>query len=314
MRFVFAFLFFPVSSFCQMSIDAIKNDEDAVKFVESYNRKYNMHWEKVGVDILDVVSMRSFREEDKKYIDSLTKNKWIKSDFNNDGKTDLIFSGKINNSFATLSFISQKGDSISCDQPGSILSIEYPSGIRTYQLNNLNLLLINSLNRNEFEFNIRKSYRQDTLIYKFGGFAEYNTKADEKLDFDSIVYINISNWVGVIQVPKIVISSTGTIKLYRDKYASNIDSAGWTNNMYKSIADCETIESLRAILGYINFPNLRSEYALNYITDLSTAETEVYYKGTVKRISDYGMHGTYGLSLLYKIFQGIKMKSLSKQK
>lgn len=305
-------LFISVFSLSQMNIENIKTDKDAIQFVSQFGEKNNMEWRKVSFnDLNGMFSQNKRKKRDLVFLDSLTNKKWIKSDFNNDGRPDLIFFGRFYTQLGVLSFIS-KGDSIECNDIGSSHSVYYPSGIGEFQLGMVNFLTISSFVRNEIDYDIRNSYKTDTLIYRFGGFVEPDFRELPIFKFDSIVYRISATWMSLVNIPKITIYADGKVKLLRNKSNYNRDSALWTNFENVSSGHIDGVKELEGILGYINFWNLKTNNPVGYISDLGASITTVYYNGKSKSISDYGSHSTYGLNLLYRKFNRMKSKSFPK--
>lgn len=314
MKIFFTLLILSVSVFCfgQMKIDDIETDKDAIQFVSEYGEKNNMGWRKVSVNNLNgMFSLNKGEQRDLAFLDSLTGRKWIKSDFNNDGRTDLIFFGRFYSQLGLLSFIS-KGDSIECYDIGSSHSAYYPSGIGQFQSELVNCLTISSFARKGMDYDIISSYKIDTLIYKFGGFIELSRSPKNSIEFDSLIFKTLSPWMGFVEIPRMKILNNGGMILYRNPETYLRDSAFWINGVKETCVGKEVISDLKSILGYINFWELNTDYETKYVYDLSTAITEVYNKGDVKRVVDYGWHGTYGLSLLYKKINEAKLLGLRK--
>jgi hypothetical protein len=315
--YILLLLVFYCKSFGQTKIDEIKKDREAIRFVFDYGKKNNMEWKKVSLDDLyGSFSRRSMDKDDKAFLDSLTKNKWIKLDFNNDGVTDLIFFGRLYkrqyNQLGVLSFISD-GDSIVCKHLGNLLSNYYPSGISSFKQDGLNFLTISSYVGDNTADSIRGLFKTDTLIYKFGGFVEFDWKNEKQIQFDSVVYNTSGLWMGLIEVPELKIYKNGYVSLYRNKLTNKNGSMNWKNELYECIISKEAIVDMNAILNYINFEGLNSNYFIRGVLDLDTQTTQIFYQGKSKKIEDYGGHGTYGLSLLYNKINEIKFKCLTKK-
>ncbi len=64
-------------------------------------------------------------------------------------------------------------------------------------------------------------------------------------------------------------------------------------------------DSLIEIVNYINVPALKNNYAVTYTDGTTATLTITYNNGKTKTIKDYGMSGTYGLSLLYDRMTGL---------
>ncbi|HEX7846403.1 MAG TPA: hypothetical protein VF476_11440 [Chitinophagaceae bacterium] len=289
----------------QLAIDEISNDDDAVRFVQRYSDTYKLEWKKVGVDIYSIFPKRFLTPEEILIVDSLTKRKWIKADFNQDGKTDLIFSGKIYSQLAVLAFLT-RNDSVELKYIGSTVFSFYPTGIEELDVDNKSFLVVNCVERNQLKIDWKKDLKRDTLIYKFDGFVEYNSKPASKFKFDSVVFRIFSTWSGVIDIPVMKIFRDGNVTLQGNKSSYRYDSTLWVNGVYESKINVEMIKELEDLLGYINFPGLEDEYEIKLVSDLATVVTEVYYEGKMKKVKDYGYHGTFGLHLLYKFLNKIK--------
>ena len=66
-----------------------------------------------------------------------------------------------------------------------------------------------------------------------------------------------------------------------------------TDNSYSNIID---------LLNYIDFPNLKNNYAVSWTDDQRCTLTITYNNGQKKEIRDYGLIGTYGLDRVYQLF------------
>lgn len=309
MRLTLIFLLFVTQSYSQIRIDEIKNDTDVIKYVFEYGKKHQLGWKEVSFNFYSEWLKQELTKEDKLFYDSLTRVKWIKSDFNNDGRTDLIFSGRVYNQLAVLAFISGVNDSTIYHSLGHIF-YDRPSGISEYKTDNLNLLLIRSYRRNNSESWGVENYKLDTLVYKLGGFIEYNNMPGRKMEFDSIIYRTLNVWSGLNDIPVVKIFKEGRAFLYSGSYFSGNEPTWGVNNRTEfKVISPERISYLQNLLACIDFIKLEDNYALKFVTDLTTATTEVYYNGKVKKIKDYGCQGTYGLSLLYQSLNSIKAEN-----
>ena len=285
----FLFCFFSNYATSQLSIEGIKSDSDAVKFVQYYGNKYKKGWKDVGVDLENVNSVKNLKADERKFTDSVTKRKWIKQDFNGDGKNDLIFCGRIYHSqMAVLAFMSFEDDSISCTELGTILSTKFPSTISEKVVDGIEMLELGQFYKKNMISEFESAYEKDLLIYKYGGFIEYNPNKIKKIEFDSIVYKISSPWGFGFSSPRLWLYKDGTFKVFRKNSQQKID--------------LNAVQEINDLLSYIHLKRSKSKYYLLNVSDLSTAYMEVYYRGRVKKIEDYGMSGTYGLVLLYTKF------------
>lgn len=86
-------------------------------------------------------------------------------------------------------------------------------------------------------------------------------------------------------------------------------------NLYRSIYNEGTYkgrirkadkDAVFSLLNYLDFPRLKNEYAI-MATDMPGATLTITYDGgKVKRISDYGKSGTYGLESLYDKLEALR--------
>lgn len=303
MRIIFKiyFLIFFLSgkSFCQIRIDEIKNDSDVIQFIQNYSDKHNLGWKNMGLDISQAYPKKYFNKNQIEFTDSVTKTKWIKCDFNGDGRNDLIYNGRIYFSqMAVLAFISEDADSISLHYLGNVLSGSRPSSISHLKDGDNELLEIGIFGKRNMPEDYIKSYEKDILIYKYGGFVEYNKRKFKKIEFDSIVYRISSPW-GIFDSPtKLWLYRNGTIKLYQEYNQVN-HSLVFVKNTYVSKISKNEVDEIASLLGYINFYNLKRDYSLYMVSDQATVKLEIFFYGNEMEINDYGMCGTFGLSLLY---------------
>lgn len=69
---------------------------------------------------------------------------------------------------------------------------------------------------------------------------------------------------------------------------------------FKAIIDTATYANLEAIVNYLNMPAMKDSYAVDW-TDDQTINLEIQFSdGKIKKISDYGLAGSYGLRSLYE--------------
>lgn len=214
------------------------------------------------------------------------KKNWWKSDFDNNGLTDLLVIGNTSDGPKTICILDQgngfKSKSIS---KGELYekcsfskvkdnSIEYQSVKVLDRYGNLSKLI------------------KENLVYKFGDFIEENPNPKRhhilKIEFQE----GGSHW------------DRSTIKI---EIISNRDIA-WTINdyesskVYNSRLSKESFKEIVDLLNYIDFENLNDEYSVAY-SDAGTTTLKITYDNLkIKNINDYGGMGTRGLRKLYDTF------------
>lgn len=221
--------------------------------------------------------------------DSLQCKPWTKADFDGNGFTDLLVTGNWDD------------HAVFC-----ILDLGY------------NKFVVNRLTRKIFQrctfpvvkridsTNIILYYSfdetgttviADTLIYKFGDFVEYNPRPKyyniERISFST------TECFGMCPQFSIDIDSSRTSTYDAIKY--NKKSGKFTATIDESI-----FQKLFSFLNYINFPQLKNNYSVNWTDDQSCTLTVTYNNGQVKTIHDYGLLGTFGLNRLYQKLFGLR--------
>jgi hypothetical protein len=146
--------------------------------------------------------------------------------------------------------------------------------------------------------------KPDSVIFKFGGFVEYNP-TPKKYNIEQIEYKNDGGvWIPYSSF-EIEINANG-----KDRYSiDNPDFLFQRHNKYINFWGKlpDTIyRELVGLLNYSDFPKLKDNYAIT-ATDHATARLKITYDGgKVKTIKDYGLTGTYSLIRVYKIMDSIR--------
>ena len=133
-------------------------------------------------------------------------------------------------------------------------------------------------------------FSTDTLIFKFGDFYEYNPSPDNF----SIQAISISTTpcYGSCPIFELDIKGDGTANYDAQEYN---DKTG----KFKAIIDTASFSKLIQTINYIKLTSLKDAYRVHW-TDDQTVTLEIKFNDAlVKKISDYGKIGTYGLQHLY---------------
>ena len=136
------------------------------------------------------------------------------------------------------------------------------------------------------QYEIASSYKAKYfLIYKLGGFIELSKSHKNSIEFDSVIFKTLSPWMGLVEIPKMKILSNGSIILDWNsrEHGYKIKSFGLMGIPVFWVSK-EVMFDLKYLLGYISFGELNTDYETKYVYDLSTAITEVYEKGEMKRV------------------------------
>jgi len=95
-----------LQSFAQPSIESLKTDPDIENFVTEFGKAEGMGWTKVSLSQHDLSSEERPYSTKLRNLASLVNKRWIITDFNNDGRKDLVFNGEIDGRKKLFSFIS----------------------------------------------------------------------------------------------------------------------------------------------------------------------------------------------------------------
>ena len=136
----------------------------------------------------------------------------------------------------------------------------------------------------------RRIIEQKKLVYKFGDFIEYNAIPEsnkiEKIEFTT--------------TPCFGSCPVFSITIYADRTASyNAIEYNHPDGKFKGTIRQANYDELVDLLNYIRFPSLKDNYAVGWTDDQACTLTITYNNGEVKKIHDYGLVGTYGLSRIY---------------
>jgi Domain of unknown function (DUF6438) len=212
------------------------------------------------------------------------KYKFFKIDLDNNGLTDLIINGKYflavtdeGNGHYKSHFIDRGAFSLASY---TLVNILYKEKVP--------LLIITGYN--ESNGLLWDTTKKDTLVYKFNGFAEYNSTVGS-LKIERIKFLT-TGCFGTCPMFKMEIDNDrkaiyNAIE-YNDKkgtFAATIDTASYNN----------IIETLNCI----KLTSLKDDYEVRWTDDQHVTLEITFNNGLTKSISDYGAIGTFGLANLY---------------
>ncbi|PIF32361.1 hypothetical protein CLU81_2889 [Flavobacterium sp. 9] len=278
-------------------IDNLKTTEDVVKFVKSINPDF---------------AKENFGELQIKPTESIIKalnncdlykswniQNWQKIDLNNDGKTDLLFTGYWYSTYSQYAIVEVESGKYNLFNLAE--NLEYACKIvKPIVVNHKNELLVNNYKTDDESISKRETIHYlDTLTYKFNAFIEINKKV-VNYDIESIKFILDNNF---------------EIEVYNNQNAyynclNTFNASNLKGNFYKGESrkkiDVAYFNELEKMLEYINVKDLPNEYTLDGY-DFPTVWLEIKFKdGSIKKIKDYGYQGTYGLNAIYD-----KMKKIA---
>jgi hypothetical protein len=275
------------------SIDSINSDKEVEKLIHSINEGY----QKFTLKPITEFKGR-YREDEpcKMMADSLNITKsWYKSDFDNNGYTDLLAIGEYDgfNIFVVMNY---GHDSLKVNRltRKSFQECTFPKIINDSILRYYYMREPDGREKNQSTALLYKD-----LIFKYGDFIEYNPKPNnysiEKIEYQTtpcfgtcpVFYMSISKDRSAIFKAVIYNRKKRNLKQVEGKFNATLKDSSFLE--------------IWNLLNYIDFPNLNDNYAVNWTDDQTCTLTITYNNGQVKKIRDYGLIGSYGLDRLYQL-------------
>lgn len=274
-------------------IDSLKTNDDVVAFLKSINPDFRSDKYKP----IELRSTETIRKElncdgmaDQWQIQS-----WEKADFNADGKTDLLVLlywydygvySVMDNGDGTFKFLTL-----------SYNIYEKCELAKALKVNNEQLLLYYQKGHNPAQVKIKQDIKSkagiDTLIYKYGGFVEWNQHPSEH-SIDSIEF-RTSACFGSCPVFSIAMDKNGNAVFDAKVYNPR-------QGLFKAVLKKENLDTIFGLINYLSVKNLNNSYSVSWKEDQTCWLRVRFSDGTIKEIRDYGLKGTFGLRLLYSIF------------
>lgn len=214
------------------------------------------------------------------------KNKFYKLDLDGNGRTDLLIDGT--SSLAVLDYGSKDLRMEFIDRGAFDLSKFTIVGVR-YE-DKTPLIVVK--NYDERDAKPIPGSSEKVLVFKFGGFVEYNSKPDN-LKVKRIKF-GTSGCFGSCPVYDLSITQDGSATYVAKRYNKVQEGT------YKDTIAPEALATVIETINYLNLSNLKNEYSVPWTDDQASTLEVTYDSGMVKKISDYGMIGTFGLTTLYQ--------------
>jgi len=289
---LFSFVLFSTSVFAN-KIDSLQSDSDVYKFLVSLDS--NIKWVHIDYSYM----FGGHTDEDRRIADSIHVKMWQKTDFNNDGQTDLLVYGYLGEACLFAVIYNNGKYSIHFITVGSLSYPVFPVIKKDNQVNSIILYYREeSIDSADKKFGWANKHFTGkilckTLIYKFNYFVEPNYNPTRH--FIQNIAFSTEQCFGTCPVYKLFINSKREAV-----YESEIYSG--TPGKYHTIIDTASYNRIVALLDYINYPSLSERYSVDW-TDMPTCYLTISYDhGKKKKIKDYGEQGTYGLEKLYDEF------------
>lgn len=303
------FLAATIAGQCQVAehhniIDDAKTDKDVMKIIKGCLRKNSK-----GFSFKHALI---FTEETRKAAAPLIQNPWTKTDFDNNGYTDLLV---IERSTDNRGRFANDGRNIFCimDSGHNHLYIRklargHSGGVyaRSTIMDNAPVVLWYNYVASDSDPGGRRM-SVDTLVFKFGEFVErYKSPVTH-----AITSIQLDAIEGLHALPYSITVQSDGIASYHP-ILNNLDNTLQNTNKLIMLRINDSIfYRLASLLNYIGFENidLRTINDINHRNWFDAGDctlTITYDGGKIKEIHDYGMDGSFALRHLYRIFSDLK--------
>ena len=132
----------------------------------------------------------------------------------------------------------------------------------------------------------------DTLTYKFGDLVELNGNVQNH-KIEKIQYTTTACF-GSCPVFSMAIEADRKAEFSGIKFNKR-------NGHLSSLINEDDFKTLTGLLNYINFSELKNNYAVNWSDDQTSTMIITYDGGKTKTITDYGLVGTFGLNRIHDL-------------
>lgn len=288
-------------------IDSLKTKTEIEDFIRNSN---------TILSEFKLKKIKEFHRDDRFDIDSFAKiiadslkidKSFYKSDLDKNGFTDLLFIGDDQSCGSGNSTYNFSCNILLNFGKDSLRNIPLNKGHNRYSYvpkivtkNNLNLLEIHHPEKYHWlDHEILEPRKKSTLIYKFNSFLEYNPKP-KKQKIEKIEYKTGICFGSCPEFDIIIETNRHSTFIARSFNFSDEMDFETPEGFFETTLNTTHYNEITEILNYIDFENLKNDYEVSWTDDHSCSLSITYNQGKIKKIDDYGLQGTYGLSLLYK--------------
>ena len=235
--------------------------------------------------------------------DSLQVKAWTKMDFDGNGYTDLLVIGNwdMDHSVMCIMDSGENRFSVNTLTRRSFQDCTFPVVAR---IDSTPVILYYYMQEPDLRHHQTESWlKVDTLVYQFGDFVEFNQNPAnhkiEKIEYSTTgCFGTCPIFMLTINQDRTAVFDAGSYNQVSGKFTATIDTANFN--------------PLINLLNYIDFAKLDSSYSVGWTDDQACDLKITYDNGQVKKISDYGLLGTFGLNrayeLLFKLRENQKWK------
>lgn len=275
-------------------IDSLASNAEVEKLIQTFDTDYQKF------ALQPITAFKSWHPRNEfcsKIADSLNITKsYYKADFDNNGYTDLLATGDYYG-FVIFVVMNYGHDSLKLNRltRRSFQECTFPKIINDTIIR---YYYMPEPAWKEKEQSITLQFIN--LIFKYGDFIEYNPQP-KNYSIEKIEY-QTTECFGTCPKFFLSIKKDKSAIFKAELYNRETRNSKETNGTFKATIRDSSFFEIINLLNYINFPNLKNNYSVNWTDDQTCTLTITYNDGQVKTITDYGLIGTYGLDRLYRLF------------
>jgi hypothetical protein len=287
------------------------NTEDEI---EAYIRKLDTNLR--DFYLVDYKRIMTFKPT---YVDSLNRiyakqlgiNKtFYKTDFNNDGLTDLLLIGGWKNGNVKPKDQLYQFNSQIVINGGEGKSTTY-SIARDYNFafvpqilytDSLPLLVLHHSQNFDTVRPPSRDTLQVKLVYKSGYFVEFNKKYVKHHEIKKIEFTNVLGESG----PFFQMILNKNKESWFIAISNNLEEHRYNEGTYKTTIKDSHFNAISDLLNYIDFKNLQEDYSIYNTGPPSMALRITYDNGKIKEIFNNAGAGTYGLEAVYQLMMELR--------
>lgn len=289
---IFFLLMLQIAFGQKRNIDEINTKENVESLIHSFDKRYeNFELKPIG----EFTSRYDKNNFCKRISDSrnITKS-FYTSDFDRNGFTDILAIGDYYdfNIFVVMNF---GHDSLQLKRltRRSFQNCVFPKIINDSLLDYYYKSEPNWISKE------KPKLTKKTLVYKFGDFVAFNSNP-KQYDIEKIEY-QTTVCYGTCPKFQIEISKNRNAIFNAENNNRRTRKSKEIQGEFETVINKNSYFDLINLLNYIDCPNLKHKYSVNWTDDQSCTLKITYNNGKVKEIRDYGLIGTSGLDRLYQL-------------
>lgn len=294
----------------QSEIDRLKTKSE----IENFIRKSDTNYKKYELKNLQDFNRNTSNDSTNKILANKlnVKTNYTKTDFDNNGYTDLL---AIGDNHDCISFSPGIEGEESCSFSPIVLMNNGKNKPKIFHIDkewgNSMVPKVEYINSQPFlvihkeklvdEKKEKYSDSKAILTFKFGDFIEYNE--NPKKNKITKIEFKTSGCFGSCPVYKLTLNRDSLSVFNAQYYNFNKkDDVGYgkEEGVFSTKISKVEFDKLEEFLNYCDFENLNKEYYVMHTDDQTGYLKITFNNGKVKNMSDYGMIGTYGLKNLYQ--------------